>query len=203
MDRYGRCREDVELTDAEIIRASLDDPQLFGDVFERYFATIFRFVARRQGPNRAEDLTAEVFARAFELRARYDTSRALCRPWLYGIATNIIGDEIRRQRRSERLYLAMIGLRVENEDPYVRSEDQLAARQQAQLLNRSLRRLRAGDRDVLLLYAIEELSYQEIADALSIPIGTVRSRLARARRKTKELEAHLSQTDEQKQRKQS
>lgn len=189
----------MELSDAEVIRASLDSPEMFGVVFERYFETIFRYVARRQGLDRAEDLTAEVFTRAFELRGRYDTSRELCRPWLYGIASNIIGDEIRRQSRAERLYLAMIGLNVETEDPYARSEDQIVARQRAQLLNRSLSRLRPGDRDVLFLYIIEELSYQEIADALGDPIGTVRSRLARARRKTRELEGHLSQTNGQEQ----
>lgn len=192
----------MDLSDAEIIRASLDDPDMFGAVFERHFDTIFRYVARRRGLDRADDLTAEVFIRAFEIRGRYDTSRELCRPWLYGIASNIIGDEIRRQRRSDRLYLAMLGLRAESEDAYARSVDQLAAHQQVQLLNRSLARLRSGDRDVLFLYAIEELSYQEIADALSIPIGTVRSRLARARRKTRELEAHIPQTIGQEQRNQ-
>lgn len=190
------------MSDAEIIRLSLEhDPNMFEVVFERYYETIFRYVARRQGVDRADDLTIDVFARAFEIRNRYDTSREMCRPWLYGIASNIIGDEIRRQRRSERLFLAMIGLRVEPDDAFDRSDEQITANQQANQLNRSLARLRSSDRDVLLLYAIEELTYQEIADALSIPIGTVRSRLARARRKMRELEARLPQTDTQDKRK--
>lgn len=184
----------MDLTDAEIIRTSLEDPTVFGAVFERHHDAIFRFVARRQGIDRAADLTAETFTRAFSLRGRYDTTRESCRPWLYGIAANIIGDEIRRQRRSERLYLTMIGFRIEENDPFLQSEDRIAAEQQADHLNRSLAKLRSGDRDVLLLYAIDELTYQEIADALHIPIGTVRSRLSRARRRMQELEPQLTQT---------
>lgn len=193
---YGGLGESVELTDAEIIKQSLDEPDLFGVVFTRYHDTILRYVARRQGLDRAPDLTADVFTRAFVIRERYDTDRATCRPWLYGIASNIIGDEIRRQRRSRRLYLAMVGLRVESEDSHQRSEDQLTALQLARQLNGSLAKLAARDRDVLLLYAIEELSYGEIAVALGIPIGTVRSRLARARRKLRKLGSHFAQTDQ-------
>jgi len=191
----------VELTDAEIIEKSLDDPNAFGMVFERYYDTIFRFVARRQGLEPAADLTADVFARAFSLRGRYDTTRESCRPWLYGIASNIIGDEIRRQRRSERRHLAMIGLQGESDDPYGRADDKLAAQQEASRLHGSLASLRSRDRNVLLLYSIEELSYQEIADALNIPVGTVRSRLSRARRKISELETQLEQTKLRDQRK--
>ncbi len=176
------------MTDAAAIMRSLDDPNVFGVIFERYHDTIFRYVARRQGFDRAADLTAEVFTRAFTLRHRYDTDREVCRPWLYGIATNIIGDEIRRQRRSKRLYLAMLGLQNDIEDdPFARADDRLSAQQQAKQLNDSLAKLRTGDRDVLLLFAIEALPYREIADALGIPIGTVRSRLARARHRMREL----------------
>lgn len=195
-----RVRE-RELPDAEIIRRSLVDPNVFGVVFERYHDTIFRFVARRQGLDIAADLTADVFIRAFSLRSRYDVERESCRPWLYGIASNIIGDELRRQRRSERRYLAMIGLQVNDGDVFERADDQISAEQQAARLQGSLARLRPGDRAVLLLYSIEELTYQEIADALDIPVGTVRSRLSRARRRMRELEAQLEQTHRQEQRK--
>lgn len=185
----------MELTDAEIIRSSLDDPNVFGVVFERHHDDIFRFVARRVGTDVAADLTAEVFTRAFSLRVRYDVTRDLCRPWLYGIASNIVGDEIRRQGRSGRLYLAMIGLRVEDDDLLERVDDQIAAEQQATRLNSSLAKLHPGDRAVLLLFAVEALTYREIADALDIPVGTVRSRLSRARRRMRELEALLRQTN--------
>jgi len=186
------------MTDADAIRLSLEhDPNMFRIVFERYYETIFRYVARRQGINRADDLTSEVFARAFAIRHRYDMTRPLCRPWLYGIASNIIGDEIRRQRRSQRLHLAMIGLHDESDDTFTRLDEQLTATQRASRLNQLLARLRSCDRDVLLLHGVEGLTYQEIAAALDIPIGTVRSRLARARYKMRELEAALPQTDEQ------
>lgn len=178
----------MALTDAEIIGRSLDDPNLFGVVFDRYHDDIFRFVARRVGVDVAADLTADVFTRAFSLRDRYDVTREFCRPWLYGIALNIVGDEIRCMQRSERLSLAMLGLQMEDgDDPFGRVDDQLVAEQQAASLNRSLAKLFPGDRSALLLYAVEELTYQEIGDVLDIPVGTVRSRLSRARHKMREL----------------
>ncbi len=131
--------------------------------------------------------------RAFKFRTKYDGSRPNCRPWLYGIATNIVGDEIRRTRRSERIFLAVAGLRVGERDEYELATDRVSAQNVQLTLNSGLARLANGDRNVLLLYAVEQLSYQEIADALQIPIGTVRSRLARARRKLRQHAPQLEQ----------
>lgn len=161
-------------------------------IFDRYHDTIFRYVARRQGLDQAPDLTADVFVRAFRFRGRYDASRPNCRPWLYGIATNIVGDEIRRQRRADRLYLAVSGVRVESPNPFEGTIDKIDAQRTGQELNAALSRLSTTDRNVLILYAVEQLTYQEVADALGTPIGTVRSRLARARRKLREHEGLLT-----------
>lgn len=178
-------------TDAEIIAGSLKNPDEFREVFARYYDTIFRFTARRVGWDLAADLTAEVFVRAFQLRARYDTSRPLCRPWLYGIAWNVVGDHLRRRKLAHR-----VGLNnpLETADPFVIVDDRLTAEARADVINDALSQLRNKDRDVLLMYALEELSYAEIAEALAIPVGTVRSRLARARRKMRELLPELAQT---------
>lgn len=182
---------DPPRTDAEIIAGSLNKPDEFREIFSRYFDTIFRFIARRVGRDLAADLTSEVFVRAFQLRARYDTARPLCRPWLYGIASNVVGDHLRRQEVAHRVGVSIL---LETTDPSVIVDDWVTAELQAVALYRALAKLRSKDRDVLLLFALEELSYAEIAEAFAIPIGTVRSRLARARRRMRELLPNLAQT---------
>lgn len=178
-------------TDAEVIARSLINSDEFGEIFARHFETIFRFAAKRVDRDLAVDLTGEVFIRAFQLRARYDLSRPLCRPWLYGIASNVVGDHIRRRAVANRVGAS---LREETPDPAEIVNDRLAAQALAAALKNALSKLRSKDRDVLLLFALEELAYAEIAEVLSIPVGTVRSRLARARRRMRELLPELEQT---------
>jgi hypothetical protein len=86
-----------ELSDAEVIRASLDEPEVFKALFERHFEAIFGYLARRSGLDAGSDLASEVFVRAFASRRRYEPARADARPWLYGIAANLL----HKQRRSE------------------------------------------------------------------------------------------------------
>jgi len=167
-------------SDASHIRRSLHDPTAFTVVFERHADPIHRYVARRLGGDVADDLTAETFTVAFRSRRRYEMSRADALPWLYGIATNLI----RAHRRSE-----LRRLRGRPSSPRMPVEDVTADRADARLtaeaqrvhLYDALRQLSARHRDVLLLYAWAELDYGEIAAALNIPVGTVRSRLSRAR----------------------
>lgn len=189
----GRIDTATGPTDAEIIFESLTDPEIFREIFRRYYDTIFRFTSKRVGRDLASDLTAEVFVRAFQMRARYDLTRPLCRPWLYGIASNVVGDHLRRRKVGLRASLA---LPVETADAFAAVDDRVVSENQAAALDQAVSKLRKSDREVLFLYAFEELSYSEIAEALSIPIGTVRSRLARARRRMRELLPELQQTTE-------
>ena len=87
----------VQLSDAALIEASLAKPDRFGELFDRHMPEIRRYLHRRVGVAEGDDLTAECFAVAFRGRARYDGSRADARPWLFGIAANLI----RNHRRSE------------------------------------------------------------------------------------------------------
>lgn len=164
-------------TDADLIRDSLDDPELFGQVFSRHFESVFSFVARRAGRDAAADLASEVFVRAFRARHRYDPTRPTCLPWLYGIAVNVVGDRIRRLRRHPRSYLHL----AVTED-FDDAEDRLVAATVVEEIRDGLSRLTQADRDTFLLFALEDLSYSEIAVVLGIPIGTVGSRISRARR---------------------
>lgn len=175
-------------TDAEVIVASRDDPERFALIFDRHVHAVHRYVQRRIGPDRADDIVAETFAVAFQRRSLYDTNWPDARPWLLGIATNILRHEWRKERRQLRAF-ARSGT-----DPMARSSlevdmvpDRVDAQAVGPRLALALTKLRRAEREPLLLYAWGELSYAEIADALGLPLGTVRSRISRARRRLREL----------------
>lgn len=166
--------------DACLIERSRQQPEIFALLFRRHASHIHRYVTRRIGPQAAEDVLAETFLVAFAQRDRYDLTRRDARPWLYGIATNLVG----RFRRTERKQLKM--LERTGADPVTeafteRSDARLAAGAVRRQLAAALRRLSAAQRDTLLLVAWADLSYEEAAGALGVPVGTVRSRISRAR----------------------
>ena len=173
------------LTDAELIRRSLADPERFAAVYDRHAAAVHRFAARRLGPSLAEDVVAETFVTAFRLRGRYRSEYPAARPWLFGIAVN----EMRRHRRAEtRMWRAVARAA---QDPLAgsdieRAEERIVASGAGSALADALGRLPRDQRDVLLLAAWAELSYAEIASALDISVGTVRSRMHRARRRLRD-----------------
>ncbi|MFJ8112628.1 RNA polymerase sigma factor [Streptomyces sp. NPDC096132] len=169
-------------SDAVLMAASLDEPERFAVLFDRHAPTIHQYVARRLGRDAADDVTAETFLTAFRIRARYDSERAGVRPWLYGIAAKLISRHRREEVKALRL-LARTG-----HDPVAESwadsaDDRVAAQAVSRPLAKALARLSEGDRHALLLFAWADFTYLEIAEALDIPVGTVRSRLNRARRK--------------------
>jgi RNA polymerase sigma-70 factor (ECF subfamily) len=167
--------------DAAVVARSLEQPELFARLYDRYAPDIHRYAARRLGDGAADDITSDTFLVAFRIRSRYDLARPNARPWLYGIAGNLIG----KQRRSE--VRALKALARTGQDPvaasWVEDTDSRIAAQGP--LAGALAALSAGDRHVLLLVAWADLTYQEVAEALDIPVGTVRSRLNRARRKVR------------------
>jgi RNA polymerase sigma factor (sigma-70 family) len=177
-----------QASDAAVIEASLADPDLFAVLYDRYATQLYRYAHRRLGPESAEDAVAEAFADAFARRRRYDGERVDARPWLFGILTKEIAGH---RRREEARYRAMA--RAPGRDGGQLDRDGLAEQVTANVtaqavrgaLGTALAGLSAGDRNVLLLVAWGDLSYEEVAHALGIPIGTVRSRLNRARRKVR------------------
>ncbi|MET7460276.1 RNA polymerase sigma factor [Nonomuraea sp. NPDC005501] len=172
------------LDDAELVRRSRDDPEAFAALFDRHAPELHRYVVRRLGDALADDIVADTFLDAFRQRARYDLTRLDARPWLYGIAANLIG----KHRRSEvRFYraLARSGVDEVAESYADRVEARVAASAAQRELAGALAALPAAERDVLLLVAWADLSYDETAAALGVPVGTVRSRLHRARKRTR------------------
>ena len=178
------------LVDSQIISASLDDPSAFGALFDRYFVTIYRYLARRCGSVEADDLTSEVFRIAFERRFTFDLSSSCARPWLYGIATNVLRTNRRREYRHMRALRRVESVDVgsfDAADDFTEVDDRVDATGQRSALIDALSSLADGDRDALVLFGVEGLAYGEVAVALDIPVGTVRSRIHRARRRLREL----------------
>ncbi|MFC7587876.1 RNA polymerase sigma factor [Nonomuraea antimicrobica] len=169
-------------TDAELVTRYRRDPSLFTAVHDRYYRDIYLYVAGRLDTQIAEDITAETFLLAFDRRDRYDPERGDLRPWLFGIATNLIA---RHRRKETRHYKALAKLGPEpvvegHEDRVVTS---VTAERMQPHLAKALAALSGGERDALLLVALGQLSYEEAAQALGIAVGTVGSRLSRARSK--------------------
>jgi RNA polymerase sigma-70 factor (ECF subfamily) len=179
--------------DATLIRRSLSDAEQFAGLYDRHHAVLHRYAARRLGGEAAEDVVAETFLAAFRLRHRYDTSRPDALPWLFGILSR----EVSRRRRTERAHYRLLAATLP-ELPQAGPADDVAAAVTAHAarapLATALETLKPADRDVLLLVAWADLTYQEVADALGIPIGTVRSRLNRARRLVRAALADLRPT---------
>lgn len=158
------------------------DPSDLAGMFDRYARDLLRYCAQRVGSDLAEDAVAETFLVAYEQRDRFDPKRGTLLPWLYGIATNVL----RRHRRVELRHLRTLARAGgEPEDPQTeqRSVERLDAARQVARVSRALASLPRRQRDVLLLFAVAELEYAEIAVALSIPLGSVQSSLHRARTK--------------------
>jgi RNA polymerase sigma factor (sigma-70 family) len=161
------------LPDAAVLAASLSDGEAFGVVFDRHFVAVHRYVTRRAGRVAADDVAAATFTVAFERRLAFRADAGSALPWLFGIATNLLHETWRDDRREDQVRLRLRGepsAAWPSEPPDDGSE-----------LSIALAALDRDQRDVLLLFAWGELAYEEIAVALAIPLGTVRSRLHRAR----------------------
>jgi RNA polymerase sigma-70 factor (ECF subfamily) len=169
-----------EHSDAESIRRSAGEPGAFEAVFERRFDAVHNFLRRRVGGDLADELAAETFARAFAQRTRFLPRHDSALPWLLGIASNLVGDHRRAERRRWR------ALERAAAEPGAPGLPTIADAQLDAVLAGAVARLQVRDRDALLLVAWGELSYEEVAEALAIPLGTVRSRINRARRQLSE-----------------
>lgn len=188
MPEPAGCPEQASATaahdDAAVIERSVREPEAFAILYDRHAAALHRYVGRRLGEGAADDIVADTFLTAFRKRARYDPSAARdARPWLYGIAANLIGKHTRSEVRMLRAY-ARTGADPVLTQHETTADDALSRVESAdghRDLARALATLAQGDREVLLMIAWANLSYAEVAAALGIPVGTVRSRLNRAR----------------------
>lgn len=160
--------------DVRALTASIDEPAAFRAIFELHHGSVARYLSARVGDRTAaEDLAAETFARAFAARASFRDEGHGVRAWLFRIATNLLHDEFRARARRGGLLDRLRAVREpDGAGPALPADPALAA---------ALRRLRREELEPILLHAWGELSYAEIAAALELPVGTVRSRIHRGR----------------------
>jgi RNA polymerase sigma-70 factor (ECF subfamily) len=175
------------ISDGPIIETSLRDPAAFAKLFDRHWARIFLFCVSRAG-NAGEDIAAETFKVAFDRRDRFDATYSDARPWLFGIATNLLRHHFRSGQRAKRAGARILALHPQN--MAMGAGEEFEARSLTPELSAALANLSQEERDTLLLLAWADLDYAEIARALDVPIGTVRSRIHRARNRVR---AHLAE----------
>jgi RNA polymerase sigma factor (sigma-70 family) len=175
-------------SDEALWRAARDgDPAAFGVLYERHARTIYNYLFRRSADwSDAEDLTAVVFLEAFRRRTDAVVVEGKLLPWLFGIATNVLRNRRRSQWRHRRLLAQLAREQPRAVEPDVAGRVE-AAEQMRSVLER-VERLPRAQQDVLALCTWSGLTYEEAAAALGVPVGTVRSRLARARASLAELE---------------
>jgi RNA polymerase sigma factor (sigma-70 family) len=167
-------------TDGDVVLRSMGEPEAFGELFDRHFDDVRAYFARRVDVDTAADLAAEVFRIGFERRRSFDPQRSSsCRPWLFGIARNVLATEWERAGRRE-LLIGRLRPLVDSDaaDDSVEAID--AARRWA-VVARALAALDEATRELLLLVAWDRMTYEEVAEVVGIPLGTVRSRISRAR----------------------
>jgi RNA polymerase sigma factor (sigma-70 family) len=177
-------------SDATAVARSLHDPAAFATIFDRYWPRLHTFCTARAGAA-GEDIAAETFRIAFDDRRRFDAGSGGMRPWLYGIATNLLRHHFRSLERGRRATLRARGSEID-----VSADDALGRIEADGLgpaLAAALATLSAVDRDTLLLLAWGGLGYDEIALATTTPVGTVRTRIHRARTRVR---AHLNREDD-------
>lgn len=173
----------VNTADGAEIGASVSEPARFARIFDRHAGAIYRFAAARVGPSVADDVTAEVFRIAFERRGAFDTAVRDARPWLYGIATNVVRRELRDRRRGIAALERVDARPSLPGEPMLDVGSRVDAERELHQLHDALLALRDDERDVLLLVAWEQLSPSAAAQVLGIPAETARTRLHRARQR--------------------
>jgi RNA polymerase sigma-70 factor (ECF subfamily) len=166
-------------SDSAAIADSLARPEGFATIFDRHHVAVHRYLARRAPRAQADDLASMTFVVAFERRASFRPHSTSALPWLLGIATNLMHERHRAERRQQGALVLLSAERAT--DAHSAEHDAGGEELDTDRLARALATLDSAQLDVLLLHAWEELTYEQIAEALDVPIGTVRSRLARAR----------------------
>lgn len=170
------------MNDGSMIETSLRDPATFAQLFDQHWARIFVFCVSRAG-NAGEDIAAETFKVAFDRGDLFDVSYGDARPWLFGIASNLLRHHFRSGQRARRAGARTLTLHPQR--VAMGAGEEFEARTLTPELSAALANLSEEERDTLLLLAWADLDYAEIARALDVPIGTVRSRIHRARNRVR------------------
>ncbi len=173
--------DESESDEALLARAAQGDGAAFGQLFRAYADAVYSYCFHQLGTwSTAEDATSIVFLEAWRCRAKAVAVSGSLRPWLLGVAKNVMRNQQRSARRYDAALYRLPPPPAEPDHAERVAERLDDERQMRQLIN-ELMKLNRGVREAFILVTLEELSYAEAAVALGIRIGTVRSRVARAR----------------------
>ncbi|MEU3747144.1 MULTISPECIES: RNA polymerase sigma factor [Streptomyces] len=168
-------------------RIRAGDPSAFAELFDSHARSVYNHAFRLTGDwSVAEDVMAATYLEAWRLRQKVDPEGGSLRPWLLGVATNVARNHCRgnrRYRRAASAYAAAGAAEAAMPDHASEVAGRLDDRRRIAATLRALGTLRRTEREVLVLCLWEGLAYTEVAAALGVPVGTVRSRLSRARAK--------------------
>lgn len=182
-----------DLADEELIPLSKEgDEEAFGEFVRRHTATVHRWMARAVGEQEADDLTQEVFLKAYRGLSRF-RGEAPPRAWLASIADNAVKNRYRARGRFRRIF-AGAGETTEASGPVERGrtpEEDARAAESGRYVAEALKLLPAEFRMPVVLRDLEEWSYEEISTSLKLPVGTVKSRISRGRGQLRSLLAPL------------
>jgi len=171
-----------DLDDAELWELSTKDPEAFGEIFRRHARSVFAICYWRTGDAAmAEDVTSVVFLEAWRRRDQVVLEQRSALPWLLGVANHTSRNATRSLRRYNQALRRLDGHRsLPSDDAII---DRLDAEISLDLVNEVVRDLSEQEREIVLLVFWSSLSYEATAVALGVPVGTVRSRVSRTRRK--------------------
>jgi len=178
MDRRNQQERGDAISDAMVRAGAAGDRDALRRLYEATIDQVDRLIIRMVGQNDADDVTQQVYLKAFSKLSQF-AGGAKFETWLYRVATNEALQFLRARKRRETQPLLV--------EPFVEQHDALHAHEQSQLLQRALETLDADLRMVLVLKEENGCSYEQIAEVMGIPPGTVGSRLNRARRELREL----------------
>ena len=164
-----------DLSDSDLVRRSFKEPEIFEIIFDRYFCSIHSYFARRVGEIAADDLASDSFCIAFERRRNFNLQSVSIGPWLFGIANNLLKSRLLRD--------AVVSESIQR---FVTPVGQFELVGELGRVGAAVAALDETDRESLLLFAWDGLSYEEISIALQIPPGTIRSKIHRARRQLRD-----------------
>ena len=189
-----RARRDSPLTEPErtdeelLASARQGDEEAFGDFVRRHTATVHRWMVRSVGEDDADDMTQDIFVKAYRGLPRF-RSEAPPRAWLAAIADNAVKNRYRSRSRFRRVFAGSADATPEREprSPIAGPEEDARAGESRRVVTEALKLLAPEFRMPVVLRDIDEWSYEEIAASLALPIGTVKSRIARGRGQLKEI----------------
>ena len=181
MDSEQDSKTDEEL--ALLVQGN--NQEALGVLMDRYQAKLLRYGRRFLANNdHIEDVVQDVFIKTYENIQSFDATRRFS-PWIYRIAHNAFINEIRRQKREPLMYMDVDAILAHPSYEFDPAADE-EREEMKTLMNKGLDALSPTYKEVIILYYIENLSYQEISDVLQVPVGTVGVRLRRARKALKE-----------------